>query len=68
MSSDRLKANTPSKWNSRNSAIEGLKNFILISLLTFAVLMAIFLIVYLLKPLEVRIFIRDLHEWISKAR
>ena len=47
MSSERLKANTPSKWNQQNSAMEGLKVFILIAMLTFALLCAVLLIIYI---------------------
>lgn len=65
MSSDRLKANTPSKWNQQNSAVEGLKLFILISMLAFVVLSVILLIVYLAKPLEFRVFIRMITQWLN---
>ena len=65
MSSERLKANTPSKWNQQNSAMEGLKVFILIAMLTFAVLSALLLIVYLAKPLEFRVFVRMITEWFN---
>ena len=68
MNSDRLKANTPSKWTEQNSALEGLKAFILVSMLAFAAFLAIFLVLYLLKPLEVRVFIRSLEEWIHNLR
>ena len=63
MSSERLQANTPSKWKQQNSAMEGLKLFILIAMLTFAVLCALLLIIYLAKPLEFRVFIRMINEW-----
>jgi hypothetical protein len=65
MSSGRLKANTPGKWGEANPALEYFKLFILISLLAFGVLLAIFLVVYLIKPFEVRVFIRTLEEWIT---
>lgn len=66
MTSDRLKANTPSKWEQQDGAMEGLKVFILIAMLTFAVLCAGFLIFYLAKPLEVKVFIRDVTEWVKR--
>lgn len=67
MSSNRLKANTPSRWKEANPALEGFKLFILIGLLVFGALLAIFLIAYLLKPMEVRIFIRILEEWLRRS-
>ena len=66
MSSERLKANTPSKWNQQNSAMEGLKLFILIVMLTFALLCAALLMIYLIKPFEFRVFIRMITEWFGK--
>jgi|688.fasta_scaffold2531665_2 hypothetical protein len=66
MSSERLRSNTPSKWKEKNPGMEGLKTFILVSLLSFAVLATIFLVVYLVKPLEVKVFIRNINEWINK--
>ena len=66
MSSERLKANTPSKWNQQNGAMEGLKVFILIVMLTFALLCASLLVIYIVKPLEFRVFIRMIAEWFSK--
>jgi len=65
MSSERLKSNTPSKWKQQNAAMEGLKLFILISMLTFAVLCALVIIIYLIKPLEFRVFIRTVTEWLN---
>ena len=66
MASGRLKANTPSKWKEQNSAVEGLKLFILIAMLTFALLCAILLVIYLAKPLEFRVFIRMINDWFNK--
>jgi hypothetical protein len=66
MSSERLKSNTPNKWKQQNSAMEGLKVFILISMLTFALLCAGLLIIYLAKPLEFRVFIRNVTEWTNR--
>jgi len=65
MSSDRLKANTPRRWADPNPELTYLKYFILLWLGFFAILITGFLIWYVLKPLEARVFIERLIGFIN---
>lgn len=65
MASDRLRANTPKRWAESNPALTYLKYFVLLFLSFTALTLTAFLVWYLIKPLQVKIFIHRALEYLN---